>query len=93
MNGYWRYARQQFARFVFQRGEISNDENFGMAGQAEIGIHEHASGAIDGHAQLFAERRSGHARRPQNDGRIHRFCFASGLTHVNCARLDLRHHG
>src|SRR6266404_4421472 len=39
-----------------------------MSGYAEVGLDEHATGAVNGNAQLSAQRRSGHTRRPQDHG-------------------------
>src|SRR6267154_457950 len=56
LDRYRRHTGQHGSRDVLQRGEISDDEDFRMAGNAEIRLDKHASGAIDGDTQLFAER-------------------------------------
>ena len=60
----WRDARQHLAILVSERGQVANHEYFRMSGDAEIGLHEHAPGAVDGHTQLSAQRRSGDAGGP-----------------------------
>ena len=57
LNGDGRDARKHLAGCVFQRREISDDEDFGMIGKAEIGIDQHASSAIDRNlADSWADR-------------------------------------
>ena len=50
-----RHAGHGLAVLVDAR-EIARDENFRMRGQAQIGLHAHASGAVEFGAELFAER-------------------------------------
>jgi len=83
-DGDGRHAGKQFARCVVQGCQVPDDENFGMAGKAEIGIDEHASSPIDGHAKFLAQRGSGYTRGPQDDGCVH-----PRFAHVNGARLNL----
>src|SRR6266446_3834368 len=39
-----------------------------MSGYAEVGLDEHATGAVNGNSQLSAQWRGGHTRRPQDHG-------------------------
>src|ERR1700685_716892 len=61
---------QRLALLVLQRCEVADNEDFGMAGESEIGLHKYAAGAIDGRSQAFAERRGGDSGGPQDYGRI-----------------------
>src|SRR5258708_37802853 len=44
------------AAFVLQGGQVSDYEDFWMSGDTEVGIHQHAPGAIYGRSQLFPQR-------------------------------------
>src|SRR6202022_1408927 len=65
-----------------------------MSGNAEIGLDEHPTGAVDGNTQLSTQRRSGNARSPQDDWRWDSFVAdqnRAGLNagdHVGGANLD-----
>ena len=54
---------------LFDAREIAGDEDFRMRGQAQIRLHAHAPGAIELRAELFAERRGGDARGPEDRAR------------------------
>src|SRR5882672_9979138 len=83
LNGDGRDARQHLAGCVFQGGEVSDNEDFGMAGKTEIGINQHASGGVCGQAELLTERRSGHSRGPENNCCLHR-----RVAHINYSGLN-----
>ena len=78
-----RDSGEQLAFFVLQRGQIADHKYFSMSGNAEIGLDEHATGAIDGNTEPAAQRRSGNACRPQDDWRENPF-----VAHPNRAGLD-----
>ena len=59
---------------LLQAGEIAGDEHFRMAGQRQVRLHAHASGAIELGApritdKLLAKRRGRDARGPQDGAR------------------------
>src|ERR1700722_16575142 len=49
----WGQAWNPLAMLIFQGSQIPNYEHFGMSRNAEIGIHQHAPGAIYRSSQLF----------------------------------------
>ena len=59
-----------------------------MGRNAEIGLHEDAPGAVDGCAQLLAERGSRHPCRPQD------YCGGKArASRMDCAGFNLSNHG
>src|ERR1700685_509818 len=79
---------QRLALLVLQRCEVADNEDFGMAGESEIGLHEHAPGAIDGCSQALAQRGSCDARGPQDYG-----CVETSLSYIDSSCLDVGNHG
>src|SRR5258708_894878 len=65
LNGDWRDPRQHLAVGVLQRGEVANDEDFRMTGDAEVRSDGDAAAAIHLSADLPTEGRRGHAGGPQ----------------------------
>jgi hypothetical protein len=59
-----------------------------MAGEAEVGLDQDASGAIDGSAEALAERGSGHAGGPENYG-----CGESRVSGVDRAGFNISDYG
>jgi hypothetical protein len=46
LQGYGSYAGKHLAMLVLERGEVADYEDFGMIGNAEIGLDQYASGAV-----------------------------------------------
>ena len=53
-----------------ERREIAGDEDAGMPGHREIGLDDHASGAIEARPEIASERRGGDAGGPQDRVRL-----------------------
>jgi hypothetical protein len=49
------YPREQLSGSIVQSGEVSDDEDFRMVGDAEIGRDQNAAGAIDGYAEFVPQ--------------------------------------
>src|SRR5579872_2322776 len=60
----WRNTRHQMAIFIFEGSQISDYENLQMAGKTQVGIHQHATRAVNGRSKFLAQRRCGYSRRP-----------------------------
>src|SRR5579872_1523935 len=82
-----RDAWQQIPMLIFQVRKIANDEYVGIVGNAQVSIHHHTAGTISGSSELFAERRSGYAGRPQD----HRG-WNSFSSDPNCTGFNLGNH-
>src|SRR6266481_5771055 len=65
-----------------------------MSGNAEVGLDENATGAVDRNTQLSAQRRSGNTCRPQDHGGCNLFVANpnragfNSVDHVGGANLD-----
>ena len=57
-------AGNHLSTFIFERGQVADDEDFGMAGDAQVRIHQHPAGAVDRRSQLLAQGRCGDSRCP-----------------------------
>ena len=64
LDGDWRDPGSILPFSSLKRGEVANHKYFRVSGNAEVGLDEHATGAVEGNAQLSAEGRSGDTRRP-----------------------------
>jgi hypothetical protein len=59
-----REAGQRLAIRSSQRRSVANDEDLGMAGQRQVGLHEHAAGAIVRGTEPVRRRRGHYAGSP-----------------------------
>ena len=64
LDGSWRDARDELAIFIFERSQISNYENLGMPGNAQIGINQHAPRAVHRRSKFLTQGRCGYSRGP-----------------------------
>jgi hypothetical protein len=80
-----RHARHGLA-VLRDRSQIADDENLWMSGRGEIGIDQHAPGAVERHVERARQRRGRHTGRPDHGIRAHEFS-ADAIT----IGTDLRH--
>jgi hypothetical protein len=64
LDGDRRDSGKHLAVFVVERGQVAKNKYFRVSGNAEVGLNEHAAGAVEGNAQLSAKWGSGNSRCP-----------------------------
>ena len=69
LHGNRRDSGEQLAMAIFERGQVSDDEDFRMAGEAQVRVDQHAAGAMDGSSQRFPQGRGRYPGGPENDDR------------------------
>ena len=65
-----RDARQRLAGLMRERREVAGDEHARMARHREIGLDDHAAGAIEAGPEIARQRRRRHAGGPQDRVRL-----------------------
>ena len=82
-----RDAGNELTAGLLDRGEIADDENFGMSRDREIGLDDDASGAIERDVETMRQRRGLHAHGPE-----HRLCGDGLITDADLVFVEARHH-